>query len=274
LAKRNKYFRNHDNPVKHILMLVAVVALILLILVMRKTPQPEAAHIAPNNSEVPAAPVDRPTPRLLGNTTEAANGGLHALSSPPNEDSDSTPTNVTFFSTMTGFAKLGLPSSAHHAFLEKREAAFRDVVAKDIADEINAATRARESTLRERTRELQNGAALTDVTNSLGLPDVVRMTRLSEHGASIQRVALVDEVPFDAHVEISYWPRVGVAFDGRNGQGYKVLFMLFDHQRRLEAWTWQQPEEQYVGSISDVQRQQEYWRGKHEASGPPPRGAF
>jgi hypothetical protein len=64
---------------------------------------------------------------------------------------------------------------------------------------------------------------------------------------------------------------VGVAFDGKNGQGYQVLVLLFNESHRLEKWFWQETviwnESTRSGSEGN-----KYWTGKFSTSPPPPTG--
>ena len=144
-----------------------------------------------------------------------------------------------------------------------------EVMAKDMADGINGDVRFKESVLRQAAAQLQPAMAPTQVIAVLGRPDTAK--RLVFHGTEHQW----DGTPIPAESEearnvcFGYWPRVGVPFDGRNGQGYQVLYVRFDAAGLVAKWEWTPPTI-VRGSARSLRFPLPYWGGTQETSGPPP----
>src|SRR5436309_662916 len=69
-----------------------------------------------------------------------------------------------------GFVKRTVIETEHKARMEARDADWRAVVQKDMADGINAEVRRKEAELRNLALTLSKGESLTDVTNAFGTP--------------------------------------------------------------------------------------------------------
>jgi hypothetical protein len=171
---------------------------------------------------------------------------------------------VEIFST--GFRKVRLSPEVYSAVIEKREADLQEIIRKDVAAGINEEARSKEERLRISTQELQAGTTPDQVIQILGSPD--RTQVLITNGNTLSLT--VGKATSGMEMYWSYWPRVGVPFDGRYGQGYKVLYLYFNDDHRLEKWLWQQPSISYAGSLNMVRKQKDYWEGAHTISPPPP----
>jgi hypothetical protein len=231
-----------------------IATLLIVVLVLVQTSRPPDESEARNH---PIADVSRPEaerhsrlsrPPVTGIAVDTPKSSQHSTASPTNEEV--------------------------RAYWEAREAAFQAVVALDTASGINTEVRERESDLRSRLKQVQSGALLSDVISIMGTPHMVIALWEKPGLTTVVRIASVEEAAPDVALEISYWPRVGVPFDGRNGQGYKVLHLRFDATRSLRGVEWRYPGYTISGSLNMVMQQREYWRGKHEVSGPPESGAF
>jgi len=159
---------------------------------------------------------------------------------------------------------------------EARERELVAIIEKDIALGLNSETRAKERRLRELVEQLRVGLTVEAVTNILGPPDRLEaiVTQIEGQGRYVNTspIPSLTAAPLNSEVVASYWPRVGVPFDGRNGQGYKVLSLSFSTELRLEAWNWHQVQPAYVGGLGSLRNEVEFWRGSHAASPPPPAG--
>jgi hypothetical protein len=164
-----------------------------------------------------------------------------------------------------------LPAS-HAAVIQQERQQLQAVITKDKEDGINGEVRDKEAKLRKLTEQMRSGLSLDEVIQLIGDPDVVQIVTTESHVVSKTRKGSVKEVPLGARMITSYWPRAGVLFDGRNGQGYEVLYLLFDGDRKLERWLWEQPHPRFDGTFGMVRRAKEYWEGKHDKSEAPPVG--
>jgi hypothetical protein len=111
--------------------------------------------------------------------------------------------------------------------------------------------------------------SIEEVVRFMGPPDSVYTLITDPHVRGIEYAASLDAVATNAQICISYWPRVGVPFDGRNGQGYKIFYAQFDDQRKLQKWLWQAPRPSLGGTLGTQARQERFWRGSYEV-GPRP----
>jgi len=147
------------------------------------------------------------------------------------------------------------------------------IIKQDIATGINQQVRTKEVKLRAAASSLRLGEKLEDSKSILGVPDIV-FTIVMECEISDGRFAGLKR--FDAKMAASfgkdfsgeatflvssYWPRVGNPFDGRNGQGYRVLYLVADQSRTLRHWFWEQPTTSYEGLSAANISERKYWEG-------------
>jgi hypothetical protein len=222
---------------------------------------------------------------------ESGNGttvsGESTLESPPasapshiswiHHDSQGIDTNVemkeaTFY--MGTIRKLKLKPEELARIVEQRDKQLKETIQKDVADGINSETRARESEIEALSENLQAGMSLQSVTNLLGMPDRIQSLMINGQTNFINVVDSFTQIPTNASLCISYWPRTGLPFDARNGQGYKVLYLQFDEHENLEQWVWQQPGSGSAGDMNTIAAQVQYWHGVYRISPPPPKGAL
>ncbi len=147
---------------------------------------------------------------------------------------------------------------------------LEEIISKDVVDGINAEARAKEARLRQAAAQLSPGITGQQVLQVLGQPDTAKV--LVTNGWEQRWVAVPTNTVLATApgLRLGYWPRVGVPFNGKNGQGYQVLYVWLDQQAKVAAWRWARPSVLGAGSLSSIRAQDDYWRGVHELSGPPP----
>jgi hypothetical protein len=178
---------------------------------------------------------------------------------------------ATIYLPGTCLFRLKMPEAEHLAILADQEKRYQATVEQDIRDGLNAEVRDREQALSKKAELLHEGQTTDEVVRLLGTPHMVKHVEMADHGALIERVASVDAVGAGSGMELSYWPRVGVPFDGRNGQGYKVLFLYLDREHTLKLWSLAQPYPFYgKGTLTDRIRFRPYWEGSFTNSPAPP----
>ena len=171
-----------------------------------------------------------------------------------------------------GFKIKQMSDADYQTHQDKKEARYREAVKRDLADGINEDVRANEVWLSKKVGGLNLGQALDSVTNLFGAPHLIRVISMSGKLRTTQNIESLAQVSPGSEFEISYWPRVGVPFDGRNGQGYKVLFLQFDSEQKLKYWSMEQPLLPTGMTGSQAFAMKAYFYGKTEKSGPPPKG--
>ena len=213
--------------------------------------------------------------KILFFLTLAITGCMWFLNAaPPPAASAEVQTNeIISAHSWSGFQPLKLSSESIENVRRKAEERLFSTVNKDKTDEINEAVRAKEQKLRKLSRALNKGLQSKDVIVIMGQPDVIQIVQRSTKDRTVSRISRansVANVPPDTSFVFSYWPRVGVSFNGKNGQGYEVLYLLFDNQGTLERWFWEQPDPVPSGSLRDRMDQKKYWEGEHQNSTAPP----
>jgi hypothetical protein len=174
---------------------------------------------------------------------------------------------------LAGIRKVKMPADEYERAAREEKQKFDEVIQKDLAAGLNAEVRGRQERLQLLAVNLHGGMTVTDVFKLMGSPDRLESVIQDPHIRGTEYVRSLEEAASDAVLCISYWPRTGLPFDGRNGQGYKVLYVQFDSQRKLERSLWHQPEPSYAGSPSMLSRLERFWKGAYESSPPPPEEA-
>lgn len=156
-----------------------------------------------------------------------------------------------------------------------------NVVAMDISESINEAVRERERALQRLAAQVSAGSKISDVISVIGRPDVVDLIEIerADDGGHIggietyevHRTNVVPSIAITNEVitAISYWPRVGVPFNGKNGQGYRVLYLAFDQNGILKTSFWEQPSPVIRGRLAANPQEKSFWNGEFEKSPPP-----
>ena len=219
--------------------------------------------------------------------SESAEGAIEALKPPsgrgtseaqrsvsPNAATNSGQEQEVVVSPAWGFQPMKYPAAALKQWRKEQEVRLSETIAKDMADGINSEAREKQARLRSLCSSLKRGQTLSEVMAILGTPDVLQTLSTENDAVVVRQVAMAELLSQRTRTVASYWPRVGVPFDGRNGQGYEVLWVVMDDAHLVESWLWQQPSPAYAGSIGTVSVQREYWEGKHAKSGSPPQGTF
>lgn len=168
------------------------------------------------------------------------------------------------------FSSTRMNNSEYAAFVRAEEARVQEVVSRDFADGINAEARKKQARLKEQSKSLRQGLTIPDVLKTLGAPDTIRVVVTNGEAVSMRDVHVASPADAPPQAIFGYWPRVGVPFNGKNGQGYQVLYLVLNSDRRLAFWQWERPVVIYAGTINGIRRQKEYWEGVHELSPPPP----
>jgi hypothetical protein len=147
------------------------------------------------------------------------------------------------------------------------------IIKKDLVSGINQQVRNKEAKLQAAVSNLRLGEKLEDSKRILGVPDIVfeiameceiidgRFAGLKRFDTKVAASFGKDFSTETTFLVSSYWPRVGVPFDGRNGQGYRVLYLVADRSRTLRCWFWEQPTPSYKGLITANISERQYWEG-------------
>jgi hypothetical protein len=171
----------------------------------------------------------------------------------------------------TGEQTRAMPLSAAELAAVHEARSVEEVIAMDVADGINAEVREKEALLRKRAENLLAGLSPHQAIEFMGLPDTAKKWVVEGDQAKPVDLLSSDEYWHVASGYFGYWPRVGVPFNGKNGQGYHVLYLWFDANGQLASWQWKRPVIDFMGGVGKIAlTEQDYWFGIHEKSGPPP----
>lgn len=156
------------------------------------------------------------------------------------------------------------------AELKAKEMRIAKVIQNDVRDGINSQVRNRELEMRRLVDQFHSGMSKQEVISRIGPPHTTHKVVSQGKLTTITRTYEFSETAPESTSIFTYWPRVGVPFDGRNGQGYWIVHLHFGTNQLLDNWSWSEPAYVLSGSGETRRRQAEHWDGSFEISSVPP----